>query len=206
MSAWLLTGIASSVARTRDGRVVTLLADDESRRRVHSALGGEMTPLSCRTTTDVELTVRAQSADCVVVTPWDEHGRPSAFTVQRLRSRFPWLPIAVYCQLEPRSAHEIAALARAGVDTVIISGYDDLGLRLREHLAFAWVHRAAEDALAGLGSWRTPETAPILTYCIHRAAQPLTVQAVADALSLNQKTLTNRLAAAALPAPSILIQ
>src|SRR5687768_4220019 len=140
MSAWLLTGIVSSVARTRDGRVVALLADDEARRRVHGALGGEMTALPCRTATDVELTVHAHSADCVVVTPWDENGRPWVPTVHRLRSRFPWLPIAVYCHLEPRSAHEIAALARAGADTVIISGYDDLGRRLRERLAFAWVH------------------------------------------------------------------
>ena len=205
MSAWLLTGIVSSAARTRDGCVVALLAGDEARRRVHGALGGQMTALACRTASDVELTVRKESADCVVVTPWDDSGRPAVPTVHRLRMRLPWLPIAVYCQLEPKSAHEIAALARAGADTVIISGYDDVGRRLREHLAYAWVHRAAEDALAGLESWRTPESSPILTYCLHRAAQPLTVQLVAEALSIDPKTLGRRLAAAGLPAPKILI-
>ena len=205
MSAWLLTGIVSSAARTRDGRVLALLADDEARRRVHGALGGQMTALACRTASDVELTVQTVSADCVVVTPWDDTGRPSAGTVHRLRYRFPWLPIAVYCHLEPRSAHEIAALARAGADTVIISGYDDVGRALRERLAFGWVMRAAEDALAGLAPWLTRESTPIVSYCLHRAGQPLSVPAVSNALSLGRRTVFNRLAESALPAPSILI-
>jgi AraC-like DNA-binding protein len=205
MSAWLFTGIASRVARSRDGRVVALLAGDEARRRVHGALGGEMTELACRTASDVELTVTAQHADCVLVTPWDDSGRPSVPTVRRLRSRFPWLPIAVYCQLEPKSAHEIAALTQAGADTFIISGYDDLGLSLRQRLAFAWSRRAAEDALAALAPWETPESAPILTYCLYHSAEPLTVHAVADALSIDRSTLGRRLAAASLPAAGHLI-
>ena len=146
MSAWLVTGIVSSAARSRDGRVLALLADDDARRRVEVALGGQMTEVACRTASDVELTVSAQHADCVLVTPWDDSGKPSVPTVRRLRSRFPWLPIAVYCHLEPKSAHEIAALTQAGADTFIISGYDDLGLSLRQRIAFAFSKRAAEDA------------------------------------------------------------
>jgi hypothetical protein len=205
MPSWLVTGIVSGVARPSDGRVVALLADDEARQRVHRALGGQMTALTCRTASDIELTVHAHGADCVLVMPWDDSGRPSVPTVRRLRSRFPWLPIAVYCQCEPRTAHEIAALTRAGADTIIISGYDDLGRRLRERLAFAWSQRAATEALAALARWHTPESAPILGYCLHHAAEPLTVGAVAAALSLDRKTLGTRLAAAGLPAPRILI-
>lgn len=205
MSAWLLTGVVSSAARSREGRVVALLADDELCRRVHGALGGRMTALPCRTTLDVESTVQAESADCVVVSPWDERGKPSAPTVRRLRRRFPWLPIAVYCQLEPKSAHEIAALTQAGADTFIISGYDDLGLSLRQRIAFAWSQRAAKDALAALEPWQTAESEPILSYCLYHSAEPLTVHAVAAALSLDRKTLVHRLSAAGLPAPSILI-
>jgi AraC-like DNA-binding protein len=205
VSAWLVTGIVSSAARSRDGRVLALLADDEARGRVHAALGGQMTPLACRTASDVELTVSAQHADCVLVTPWDDRGKPSVPTVRRLRSRFPWLPIAVYCHLEPKSAHEIAALTQAGADTFIISGYDDLGLSLRQRIAFAFSKQAAEDALVALAPWQTPESAPILSYCLYHSAEPLTVHAVADALSLNRKTLGSRLAAAGLPPPSVLI-
>jgi AraC-like DNA-binding protein len=199
MSAWLLTGIVSSAGRSRDGRVVALLASDEARLRLHAALGGRITALACRTASDVELAVRAESPDCVVVTPWDDSGRPSVPTVRRLRSRFPSLPIAVYCQLDARSAHEIAELTRAGADTVIISGYDDLGRRLRERLALGWSLRAAEEVLEALERWETPDSAPILAYCLHHATEPLTVQAVADALSIDPKTLGNRLAAAGLP-------
>jgi AraC-like DNA-binding protein len=205
MSSWLVSGIVSSAARTRDGRVLALLADDEARRRVHAALGGQMTAVACRTASDVELTVSAEHADCVLVTPWDDSGRPSVPTVRRLRSRFPWLPIAVYCQLEPKSAHEIAALTAAGADTFIISGYDDLGISLRQRIAFAWSRRAAEDALVALAPWETPESAPILSYCLHHSAEPLTAHEVADALSLDRRTLGRRLAAASLPAPRHLI-
>jgi AraC-like DNA-binding protein len=205
MSAWLVTGIVSGAARSRDGRVVALLAGDEARLRLHAALGGRMTALTCRTTSEVELAVRAESPDCVVVTPWDDSGRPSVPTVRRLRSRFPSLPIAVYCQLDPKSAHEIAELTRAGADTVIIRGYDDLGRRLRERLALGWSLRAAEEVLEALERWETPDSAPILAYCLHHATEPLTVRAVADALSIDRSTLGHRLAAASLLAPRHLI-
>jgi AraC-like DNA-binding protein len=205
MPAWLVTGIGSGRARIRDGRVMALLADDETRRRLQSALGGQMTALGCRTASDVERTVSTQHPDCVLVTPWDESGRPSAMIVRRLRSRFPWLPIAVYCHLEVRSVHEVAVLAQAGADTVIVHGHDDPGRRLRERLALAWSLRAAEEVIAALGRWETPETAPILGYCLRHATEPLTVRAVAEALSIDRKTLGNRLTAAGLPAPRILI-
>lgn len=205
MPAWLVTGIGSGRARIRDGRVLALLADDETPRRLQSALGGQMTALACRTASDVERTVRAERPDCVLVTPWDDAGKPSAAIVRRLRSRFPWLSIAVYCQLEARSVHEVAVLAKAGADTVIIHGHDDPGRHLRERLALSWLMRAAEEVIAALGRWATPETAPILGYCLHHATGPLTVRAVADALAIDRKTLGNRLAAAGLPAPRILI-
>jgi AraC-like DNA-binding protein len=204
-TAWLVTGIGSARARTRNGCVMALLADDEVSGRLHHALGGEMTALPCRTASDVERTVSARRPDCVLVTPWDDLGRSSAATVHRLRSRFPWLPIAVYCHHEPRSAHEIAALTQAGADTFIISGYDDLGLSLRQRIAFAWSKRAAEEALVAPERWKTPESEPILSYCLHHSAEPLTVRSVADALSLDRSTLGRRLMAASLPAPRHLI-
>ena len=176
MALLLITGIGSSRARTRDARVVALV-DDEARRRVHDALGGQATTLPCLTPADVELIVGAQRPDCVVVTPWDDNGQPSAVAVRRLRSRFPWLSIAVYWHLEPRSAHEIATLTQAGADTIIIRGHDDLGRILRERLAAAWPRRVATDAMAALSPWATPDSTPILSYCLLHAARPLTVRA-----------------------------
>jgi AraC-like DNA-binding protein len=205
MTAWLVTGIGSGRARVRDGRVLALVADDETPRRLHTALGGQMTALACRTPSDVERAVSLELPDCVLVTPWDDSGRPSAAIVRRLRLRFPWLPIAVYCHLEARSVHEIAVLAQAGVDTVIIHGHDDPGRRLRDRLALAWSLRAAEEVLQVLGRWATPESAPILGYCLRHATEPLTVRAVADALSIDRSTLGHRLAAASLLAPRHLI-
>jgi AraC-like DNA-binding protein len=205
MSVWLVTRIISGTRHARTGRLLALLSDEEARGRVQDALGGRMTALSCRSASELVLTVRAHCADCVLVTPWDDSGAPSAPTVRRLRNRFPWLPIAVYCHLEPRSAHQIAALARAGADTIILRGYDDLGRLVRERLAYARSQRTAEVALTALASWQTPESAPILAYCLQHAGDALTVQAVAAALAVDRKTLGNRLAAAALPPPRALI-
>jgi len=205
MPAWLVTGIVSSAARSRDGRVMALLDDDDARRRLHAALGGRISALACRTASDVELAVRAECPDCVVVAPWDESGRPSVPTVRRLRSRFPWLPIAAYCRLDPQAAHEIVELVRAGADSVVLRGYDDLGRRLRERLALGWSLRVVEEVREALAQWETPDAAPILAYCLRHATEPLTVRAVAEALAIDRKTLGNRLAAAGLPAPRILI-
>jgi hypothetical protein len=52
MTAWLVTGIGSGRGRIRDGRVMAILADDETPRRLHAALGGQMTALACRTPSD----------------------------------------------------------------------------------------------------------------------------------------------------------
>ena len=185
--------------------LVALLDDQEARARIADAMRGHAELRCFGRLRDAERELARGAAHAVFVTPTDESGTPVLPLIRRLRRGQSAIPIAVYAPLTPEAAVEVVALARAGIDEVILRGHDDLGVSLRALLSRAGSARAATEAYRVLsGAVPSPATS-ILAYCLEHAQDSLTVGALADALGVHRKTLLNRLAAGALPPPSALI-
>jgi len=185
--------------------LLALLRGAESTLCVRNAVAGYASLVGCRTTAKLIESARFRRVDAVLVEPWDECGTPATDAVRVLRGEFRWLPIAIYCRLEPLEAREIIALGKAGADLVVLRGYDVLHRTLRELLARTRARRIAHAVLPAVEDTLPRSVVPVLAYCLDHADAALTVVTVARALSLSRKTLANRLAAAGLPAPSAII-
>jgi AraC-like DNA-binding protein len=185
--------------------LLALLRGVETEIRVRNAVAGYASLVGCSTTAELIETARSSRVDAVLVEPWDNRGTPVSDAVRVLRGEFRSLPIAVYCRLEPLDAREIIALGKAGADVVVLRGYDALRRTLQELLARRRSRHIAPTVLPALEDALPPSVAPAIAYCLEHADGCLSVAMVARALSINRKTLANRLAVAGLPAPSAII-
>jgi AraC-like DNA-binding protein len=140
-----------------------------------------------------------------VVERQGEMGITTAPMVRRLRRDRPSLPILLYCRLDGTTARSIVALARAGVDDLILPDQGDIGLQLRQRFFVAGMARGAEQVLSELASLLPPTVEPIVAYCLRHAHAPLTVGQIAGALGVHRRTLVNRLATTAMPSPAAII-
>jgi AraC-like DNA-binding protein len=125
--------------------------------------------------------------------------------VRRFRAHSPRTLVLAYCWVSTRSAPLLVAAGQAGIDGVLLRGYDDPGESIRRRLAQDSVDVvgrgvAARMALPDDATWR------VLAHCVRRAANTvLTVERLADECGVHRRTLRNRLRAAGLPAPEQLI-
>jgi AraC-like DNA-binding protein len=187
--------------------VAALLRDPEARARVTDALRGQAEVYCCRFVHDLDARIRTRPPppDALVLTPWDGGGADVTPLVHALRRDYPEMPMAVLAPLTPHATRQVVALARAGIDEVILREHDDVGVSLRALLRRAAGRTEVAQALRVLERM-TPEPAhAILAYCLENAREALTVDELAKALGVDRKTLLNRLTAGALPPPSVLI-
>jgi transcriptional regulator GlxA family with amidase domain len=94
---------------------------------------------------------------------------------------------------------------KAGADDVLVRGVDDERATLSRILADARGSRTTFDVLQAVAPLLNAEGASILAYCLEHANRALTVEMMARDLGVHRKTLVNRLAAAHLPVPSVLV-
>lgn len=144
-------------------------------------------------------------AGVVVVDLRDRTGAPTLDVVRTIREEFPSVPVVAYCTLTPDTSRDILALARAGVNDLILRGVDDVGVTLRSVITTAQEHCGAKHVLEAIGPLVPPSVVPFLRYCLEHARQALSVADVASALGVHRKTLVDRLAGASLPTPSAMI-
>src|SRR5205814_1144911 len=113
-------------------------------------------------------------ASLVVVEPRDRTGQSMIRFVRGIRDQFPNVPVVAYCNLSPPFAsNDILALARAGVNDLIIRDIDDERIALREAVDVAQSHCLAEQALEVLAPFFPPTVRPFLTYCLEHATRQL---------------------------------
>jgi AraC-like DNA-binding protein len=136
--------------------------------------------------------IHAEPVDAVVVR-----------LVRRCRTRYPALPIYCFSPLEPAIVRQAAALAQAGVNDIVLRGFDDIE-RLLDGAALAERH-----AMAALNSVINASARDavgfVLEHCVRRSAEPLSAMTLADELGMHPKTLLRRLARSGLPGPGALI-
>jgi transcriptional regulator GlxA family with amidase domain len=186
--------------------IAALVLDELARLRLRVALRHQQAELCyCRLASELTNLVADRWTDVVIVEPWDAEGATTVDAVRQIRSRFPALPILIYCSLTTDSARQIAALCKAGADEVLMRGTDDIGSVLREVMRTATLSRVASEVCRWVEPRVPADAMMIVSYCAQHAATPLSVAGVARALGINRKTLLNRLASANLPAPGVVI-
>ena len=185
--------------------VAVLLREAAACARVQEALRGYAAVRLCEKPEELLTLVAEGLAAVVVMDLRDRTGQPTLPTVHAIRERFPSVPIVAYVHLGPDTSRDILALARAGVNDLILRGVDDVGVALRSAITTAQDHCAARDVLGALGTLVPQNLVPFLTYCLEHGRRAISVPEAAAALWVHRKTLVDRLAAAGFPTPSAMI-
>lgn len=185
-------------------RIVALLGNPSWDSRLRAILRHRAEVIVCRRVNELADVLRTQ-VDILIVAPWDSSGALVAPAIAFVRWRRPSLPIVVYCALDESSVRQVVALTRSGADEIILRGIDDDSSALWSRLLVSVSRRMAAQTLSELRPLLGKDTEPILSYCLERADQSVTVEELAATLNVHRKTLVNRLAAAGLPGPNNLI-
>lgn len=181
--------------------VIALVVDSAGRARIADALRGERT-IFCDHSQRLVEEIERHCPDVVVVAPFDCRGVLIASTIDHLKRAFPRLPVLAYCHLNRDECRALLALGHAGVDEVVIRGVDDVGIALRRMLTLT---DATSQIVREVSDFVPAVAVPFLTYCVSAARKPTSVERAALALGVTRRTLVNRMSAATLPPPSVII-
>lgn len=126
-------------------------------------------------------------------------------TLRRIRIAMPTSTVVLFCPLTREIARILLIAGRFGVDRVALRGYDDLARVVNDALLGQRHATAIEIILSRLDLTQS-RLAPVLARVIRRAFDaPCSVEELARELGVDRKTLHNRLRAAGLPSPAVLI-
>jgi AraC-like DNA-binding protein len=185
--------------------VAVLVRELAARARIQDALRGYAAVRTCDQQDELLALVTEGLVGVAVVDLRDRTGATTLGMVRTIREGFPSVPVVAYCALTPDSSREILALARAGVNDLILRGVDDVGVALRSVIATAQEHCGAKHVLEAISPLVPPSVVPFLRYSLEHARQAVTVADAAAALGVHRKTLVDRLATAGLPTPSAMM-
>ena len=185
--------------------VAVLVRELAARARIQEALRGYAAVRTCEQQDELLALVTEGLVGVAVVDLRDRTGEPTLGMVRTIREGFPSIPVVAYCALTPDTSREILALARAGVNDLILRGVDDVGVALRSVITTAQEHCGAKHVLEAIAPLVPPSVVPFLRYALEHARQAVSVADAASALGVHRKTLVDRLATAGLPTPSAMI-
>jgi AraC-like DNA-binding protein len=146
--------------------------------------------------------LREGDASVAVVDAIDPTGAPVWPLVESVRADFPMVPVIAYCDPKRIPSSDILALARAGVNELLISGVDEPRLALVRVLGSADRQCMADEVLRQVAPRLPSGARDALNFFLRHAADSASVTAAAAAFGVDRKTLWNRLAAVQLPPPS----
>lgn len=185
--------------------VAVLVRELGARARIQDALRGHSAVRNCDEQDELLALVAEGLVGVAVVDLHDRSGAPTLPLVRTIREGYPSVPVVAYCSLTPDSSREILALARAGVNDLILRGVDDGGVALRSVITTALEHCGARHVLEAISPVVPASVLPFIRYALEHARQAVTVADAAAALGVHRKTLVDRLATAGLPTPSAMI-
>jgi AraC-like DNA-binding protein len=187
-SATPLPPYASLALDEADARIVAWSAGDAGHERYLSRTLGRVAHLVfCRTEPALADEI-AKGGNAIVLVELAEGAVPPvASVIQGVKRRAPAVPVLGYCWLGPAVSAEIVASARAGLDELVLRGYDDLVRVVRRALA----RERGDDAivLLELESMLPPEMLSWARVVLERAREGPNVGVVARALGCGPRTL-----------------
>jgi AraC-like DNA-binding protein len=152
---------------------------------------------------------RRARVDVLVVDPTAE-GTPSGVgAVVELSARHPSVPIVPYVALSPESLRAVVALARQGVEQVVLHRFDDEPTRFRELLERRAGNALTEALLTALGEPLARLPLPLAAAVRQMFRQPhrvWTAQDLASSAGMPRRTMYRQLEAAGFASPRLLVQ
>lgn len=185
--------------------VVALVLDREARARVRTALRSVVEPTFCEHVHEVAARLRETPVALVIVEFRDRAGLSTAPLAQAIRRGFPSIPIVAYGALAGAAPADILELGKAGVDQLIIRGFNDYELAFRTALTSATGRCTTDAVMRTLAPELPPSVQPLFGYCLDHAGEALTVADVARALDVHNKSLATRLRQVGLPSANLVI-
>jgi AraC-like DNA-binding protein len=188
-------------------RVVALVRDVEWQRHMRNALGRSSIVRWVRDIPELDEAVGLAPTNVVLwhLEPGMRVAANMPANYRHIRISTPAATIVVYCSLASQMARLLLEAGRLGVDRVALRGYDDLTRVVTDCLQEQRYARATDSILTRL-ELKNSGLAPVLARIIRHAFEaPFGVEELAHDLGIDRKTLRNRLCAASLPSPAVLI-
>ena len=181
--------------------VVALVVGTKCRARIRGTLANRADLHFCDKRCELLALATTAHASAVIAEPRDRCGDDVSEVVAALRSALPSVPVIAYIADDDASSGDILAMARAGVHDLVRIGFDDVGFALGTALASATATCATETARIEIESVVPADAWPFVSYCLTRAHASISVQAAAEVLGLDRRTLVRRLERAGMPPP-----
>ena len=152
-------------------------------------------------------TARIGTVDVIVADP-AAAGRMEVAELQDIVRQYPSIPVIVYTVLSPLALRGVVALARVGIEHVVLNRFDDEPHRFRELIERAPAHALGERMLEELAE-QLSRLPPMLGRAIEQLYRyPQRFHAMGDvaaAAGVNTRTLYRHLEPAGLSAPRLLV-
>lgn len=186
--------------------MLALVSSPVAQRRLQDAFEGRVRIIFAGTVADARLALReVRGIRTVIAEPVDRDGRVTAGWIRAVLQRHPSLSIVGYCRPGIHTGQDIFAFANAGAHDLLVQGADDSGSGLARVLKTASRAAGATQIEAALTGMLPGKAMAIVSYCLRYPHIARTVQAVADALGYNRKTLSKYCAGRNLPSPEALV-
>lgn len=186
-------------------RIGVVMNDASDQIQFRRALGAAGDAVFCAQLRELVELVENYAVTVGVIDGRDGSRSETAAMIRTLKTRFPSLPVLVYCRFTRAGMRVALAAAKAGADDVIVRGCDDSGEELRTTLDAARASCAVSVLTEELWALIPPKALPLVQYCLLNGAKAPTVAGVAFALGTSRRTLVARAAEAGLPSPRLLI-
>jgi AraC-like DNA-binding protein len=168
---------------------------------LRSELAGAADLQCCQSAVEV-LGLAAESPPLVfLVGMRDRRGASTVPVIDVLRREFPRVPVIAYCELTYGDLREAFAAGHAGVQHVVVRGYDSTLGVLQRILREAQGCDVLDVVLTEIAPLATPTLRELLVHGITHAHRHPSVAQVAAALRVSSVTLTSALRRDGLPAP-----
>lgn len=148
----------------------------------------------------------------LIVDVRDRDGLATHTEVLRIREACPDLPILGFCGITPADARGLLALARAGIDDVVLRGFEDLRMPLARTLRISirtGVDRAGWTRVVGRLERMLPRSLPrvpraAVLHSLMTADRAQTVAGVSEAIGVHRRTLVRQFSGTRLPSPAVM--
>jgi AraC-like DNA-binding protein len=169
-----------------------------------ASIGTGILTVACITEISLIEELRLHPETLVVIELGEEATSPAHGIVARVKRQFPTTLIVGYCWLTPKAAMEIVLAVQAGLDALVLRGFDDLGRVVRRLLAanMGVIRRVLHD----LETFLSPALMEWAAIVLSRAPSCPNVSQLACLVGCSPRTLQRRAREQGLSGPGELIE
>jgi AraC-like DNA-binding protein len=150
-------------------------------------------------------TIAELSPAAVLMDVCDRAGEPTVSLMRRVRLGYPRIPVIAYCGLTYADVRAAIAVSRAGVDDLVIRGYDSVRVVLQQVLQTDARRHVVAVVLAALAPAAADPVRALLAFGLTHAHARPSVRQAAAAAGVSVATLARTLRRAGFPTARCLL-